>query len=247
MTVDPLWQRGRRSAGNPDVRFGKGWVLARGWRCLQAAALALALGSAVSAAHAAQRVLPEVYVISNGWHTEIGLSARSLDGPLAAFRHKFPDASYFVFGWGERTFYMSPSPSWTEALRALLPARAVLLVLALDSVPTHAFVHGIRVAAVPIAVAGTRRLDAFVWRSFARSPAGALERLGPGPYPASAFYAAAGTYDGGHTCNTWTAQGLGQAGLPVRAVGVVFAGQVMRQVRALGTDRMVAGIERQGR
>lgn len=244
--ADLLWRCGRQPAGDPDRRGAKGPRFAKGWRCLQAAALALAVGAAAPAAHAARRV-PEVYVVSNGWHTEIGLSARWLNGPLAKFRHIFPGASYFVFGWGERAFYMSPSPSWAEALRALLPARAVLLVLALQAAPSHAFVHGIRVAAVPIEPAGARRLVAFLWRSFARTEAGGPERLGPGPYPVSAFYAAAGTYDGGHTCNTWTAEALGQAGLPVRAVGVVFAGQVMRQVHALDAGRMVAGIERQGR
>ncbi|MGH6676638.1 MAG: DUF2459 domain-containing protein, partial [Xanthobacteraceae bacterium] len=73
-------------------------------------------------------------------------------------------------------------------------------------------------------------------RSFAVTRTGGLQPLGHGPYPSSAFYAAAGTYDGTHTCNTWTAEALHTAGLPVTSAGVVFAGQLMRQIRALGVD-----------
>jgi hypothetical protein len=44
------------------------------------------------------------------------------------------------------------------------------------------------------------------------------------------FYAATGTYDLSHTCNTWTAEALRAAGAPVSAAGVVFAGQLLDQL-----------------
>jgi hypothetical protein len=62
---------------------------------------------------------------------------------------------------------------------------------------------------------------------------GILERVGTGPYPQSVFYASAGTYNLSHTCNTWTAEALRVAGLPVNAAGVVFAGQVLGQLPAI--------------
>jgi len=234
---DRLRRDGKRSAGHPGHSFAKGG------RWLQATVLAIALGSGAGAARGAA---PEarVYVISNGWHTEIGVPADLLRGPLAMVRRSFPGAPYFAFGWGERAFYMNPDPTWTEALRALLPARAVLLVLALDNVPTDAFVKGISVVGLPLSAPGEDALAAFLWQSFARTQADAPERLSGGPYPASAFYGARGTYDGEHTCNSWTAEALRQAGLPVRTAGVVFAGQVMRQVRALRADQVRAAMSR---
>ena len=36
-----------------------------------------------------------------------------------------------------------------------------------------------------------------------------------------------------YTCNTWTAAALRVAGLPVSEAGVIFAGQVLDQVRPL--------------
>ena len=53
------------------------------------------------------------------------------------------------------------------------------------------------------------------------------------PFPQSIFYASTGPYNLGHTCNTWTAEGLQVSGLPVSAAGVVFASQVLDQVRPL--------------
>ncbi|MGH7051625.1 MAG: DUF2459 domain-containing protein [Acetobacteraceae bacterium] len=227
MMRNPLHPETDPSTTGPPRSFAK-WL-----HLLQATVLGV--GLAATSAHA-KPGRATLYVISNGWHTEIGVPASALTGPLEVFRKAFPDARYFAFGWGERAFYMSPVPTWTQALRALLPARAVLLVLGLGMPPPQAFVAGIRVTPLPITPSGWSSIAGFVWRSFAVTRTGGLQRLGHGPYPSSAFYAAAGTYDGTHTCNTWTAEALHTAGLPVTSAGVVFAGQLMRQIRALGVD-----------
>jgi len=54
-----------------------------------------------------------------------------------------------------------------------------------------------------------------------------------GPFSQSVFCASAGTYNLSHTCNTWTAEALRVAGLPISAAGVGFAGQVLDQLRPL--------------
>ena len=40
-------------------------------------------------------------------------------------------------------------------------------------------------------------------------------------------------YDLAYDCNRWTAEALASGGLPIKAQGVVFAGQIMGQVRQL--------------
>ena len=52
-----------------------------------------------------------------------------------------------------------------------------------------------------------------------------LRAATPGP-------AATGSYDLSHTCNTWTAEALHAAGVPMTAAGVVFAGQLLDQLRS---------------
>ena len=57
--------------------------------------------------------------------------------------------------------------------------------------------------------------------------------IADGPYPGSLFYVSTRTYSAGYTCNTWTAEALQTAGLPVHADGVVFADEVADQARRI--------------
>jgi hypothetical protein len=79
------------------------------------------------------------------------------------------------------------------------------------------------------------RLSHWLWNELAKDAAGQAQRIAAGPYPQSIFYAATGSYDPSHTSNTWTAEALRIAGLPVNAAGVVFADQVTAQLASFAT------------
>ena len=51
-----------------------------------------------------------VYVVSGGWHTELGLPLAEISGPLVVLKPDFPGARYLVFGWGARDYYMASNP-----------------------------------------------------------------------------------------------------------------------------------------
>lgn len=74
------------------------------------------------------------------------------------------------------------------------------------------------------------RLSQFLSGYVAKDAEGTPRRIGAGPYPGSVFYASTGTFDLAHTCNTWSAEALRAAGLPVSSVGVVYAGQLIEQL-----------------
>jgi len=74
--------------------------------------------------------------------------------------------------------------------------------------------------------------QAFVLISMAQ-PGMPPQPLGPGPYAGSAYFAAIPRYSALYTCNTWVADALHAAGLPVRSTGVVFAYQLWAQARDL--------------
>lgn len=173
-----------------------------------------------------------VYVVDRGWHTDICLAADYVRGPLAAVKQTFPGVRYLSFGFGERAFYESRHTDLFTMLRALLPSRAAILVTALRVAPADAFGRQ-HVVALPLTAAERARLDAFLWSYLRKRPDDEPQVLAPGPYAGSLFYAALGTYDAAFTCNTWTADGLHIADLPISAEGVLFAGQVMGRVRAL--------------
>src|SRR5262249_26275578 len=153
-----------------------------------------------------------IYVISGGWHTEVGLPVETLSGPLSALKREFPSARYLVFGWGARDYYMAPTFGIGDLLRAAVPGPAVMLVLPLEISP-ETFFGASTVYALPAPPNGAQGLSQFLW-DYLVSEEGTPRRIGTGPYPQSVFYASTGTYNLGHTCNTWTAEALRAAGLP---------------------------------
>ena len=176
-----------------------------------------------------------VYVVDRGWHTEIGLASEDLPAPLAPIKQLFPGVRFLTFGFGERAFITSRRTDLFTMLRAAFPSRAAILVTALRVAPAGAFGRE-HVVALPLDATALGRLDAFLWSYMRKGPDDRPEVLGSGPYPGSMFYEAAGTYNAAFTCNTWTADGLHIAGLPISAEGIVFAGQVMDRVRALASS-----------
>jgi uncharacterized protein (TIGR02117 family) len=173
-----------------------------------------------------------VYVISGGWHTELGLPLDAISGPLAALKPEFSSASYLVFGWGARDYYMARNPGIGDVLRALAPGPAVMLVIPLQ-IPPEAFFGAPNAVLIQVSRDGIERLSELLWNYLAADRREAPRRVGTGPYPQSVFYASTGTYNLSHTCNTWTAEALRVTGLPVTAAGVVFASQVLDQLPPL--------------
>lgn len=190
-------------------------------------ALVLALGCATRAAKAAT-----VTVIAGGWHSELALPREALVGKLAALAPRFPDARYLVFGWGARDFYMARNPDLGDVLSAMTPGPAVVLVVPLGE-PPEAWVGPRNSILLRITAAGETALSRYLWAALAKDWQGMPRMIAGGPYAGSLFYAGTGTYDLTHTCNTWTAEALRAAGLPVTPRGVVTKDDIVDQVRQL--------------
>ncbi len=176
-----------------------------------------------------------IYIVGRGWHTDIGLPAAEIAGPLTALERPFPGVRVLTIGFGDRRFLVTGDRSPLSMLKALLPGSGALLVTALATTPQDAF-GAADVVPLHISPDDMIRLQDRLWSEFQLS-AGQPIRLMSGPYPGSLFYAAAATYSGLYTCNTWTADMARSGGLPLPATGVVFAGQVM------GMARWIAGHE----
>jgi Protein of unknown function (DUF2459) len=88
---------------------------------------------------------------------------------------------------------------------------------------------------VEIRVSPQQALDAqqFVWLSLSAAQDGAVAPLRLGPYQDSLYYAASQAYSAWHTCNTWAAEALHAARLPVHSAGVALSGQLWTQARRL--------------
>lgn len=184
----------------------------------------------------------EVRVVGRGWHTDISLPVAALGPALDNLAWAFPGARHMVFGFGDRGYLLDRGASPFQALRALLPGPGIILVTALATTPEAAF-GGANVVTLPLSRDALDRLRGFIADSLVRDTAsdggGATGPIAKGPYPGSVFHASPVTYAATYTCNTWTAEALAVAGLPVPVTGMLFAGQLMSRVRRAAMQRPV--------
>ena len=175
-----------------------------------------------------------VFVIDHGWHT--GIVVRQADLPVGLWptHRDVAGSEYIEVGWGDRDFYLAPKGTLALALKAAFRSTATVLhVVALDGPPDRWFA-GHEVVTLRVSERGFRGLADFVGAAWARDESGEPILLGPGLYPRSRFYRATGRYSLLTTCNTWTAEALQAAGLPINPTSVVTAGQVMSEARRAG-------------
>jgi Protein of unknown function (DUF2459) len=184
-----------------------------------------------------------IFVIRRAWHIDIGFDALTLTPPLAALRADFPGARYLSVGFGDRHYLLSHHHE-LALLGALWPGPALLLVTGLKATPSEAF-GAEQVVALAVTRAQLEAAQRQVWASLVTHQ-GTASVYARGPYPGSLYYPAALRYSALHTCNTWAAETLRAAALRVHSAGVLFAGQLWRQVRRLQAAPTAPGTQLQG-
>ena len=176
-----------------------------------------------------------IYVIKRSWHTDIGFDVADLHPPLATLRPALPEAHYLLFGFGDKHYLLNGGNSFEGMVGAVWPGEGLVLMTGLEGQPEQAF-GATGVMRLRVSAAQAERLEEFVWNTLATQD-GIATALAPGPYDESLYYESTLRYSGLHTCNTWTAEGLRSAGLPVHSFGVEFSWQVWPQVRRLTAQR----------
>lgn len=197
-----------------------------------AACSAVPVETAVPAGTGVPRTEANLYVLRRGKHTDLVLPVEELGEPLATLATDFPGARYLVFGFGDRQYVLATHQNLWHALLAPLPGPGLMLVTGLQETPEQAY-GADHLAPLTVSGSGMRKLQDFVWSSLERDGQGAVHPYLPGKLPGNVYYSATYTYYGFYTCNTWTAEALHTAGLPVHSGGVLFAGQVWGQVDGL--------------
>ena len=178
--------------------------------------------------------LPElIYVARRGWHIDIGFAVSALEPPLRSLAAQFPGARYVFFGFGDQHYLLAKNRSGPVLLGALWPGPGMLLATAVNSTPRAAFGEQ-HVIALAVTMSQARAAQVFIQRSLDPT---AVQPYAQGPYEGSLYFAATPKYSAFHTCNTWVAEALKAAPLPIHSAGVIFAGQLWRQVRRLGHQR----------
>ncbi len=183
------------------------------------------------------------YVVSRGWHVEVGLPTAELRGPLTFYRMVFPQARALMFGYGKQTFFTAKVETPSDYLLGPFPGEAVIQATGLLVPPPLAYPNT-DVLELTLPQGGARALSDFIWDELGKDHAGEPRLVAPGNFPGSIFYAARTGYTLAHTCNTWVAQALHAAGLPVSPAGVVFSGQLAARLVDAGGCVPLAAVPR---
>ncbi|WP_233451620.1 DUF2459 domain-containing protein [Paraburkholderia caribensis] len=168
-------------------------------------------------------------VVERGWHTDVCVQVQDVPDLQAWLAQDFVGATHLCFGFGEREFAMTREHSILATLSALWPGRGAILMTVLRDTPVAAY-GADKVVTLQVAAAGKVRLAAYLDRSVQRDELSHPVRLGDGPYAGSRYFGATANYAGYYTCNTWTADALRSAQLPVDGT-ILFASTVFRQAR----------------
>ncbi|MGA2399974.1 MAG: DUF2459 domain-containing protein [Steroidobacteraceae bacterium] len=174
-----------------------------------------------------------MYLARRSWHIDVGFSVRDLGPSLAFIARRFPRASYVFFGFGDRHYLLARRKGSATLSGALMPGPGLILVTAIENSPAQAFGTS-HVLELGISAVDTAAAQRFVRRSLAGDESLTdIPSFADGPYEGSLYYGAVQHYSALHTCNTWAAEALRSAGLPVRTRLVLFAGQLWRQARKI--------------
>jgi uncharacterized protein (TIGR02117 family) len=174
-----------------------------------------------------------VFIVHDAWHAAIVI--RTIDIPAAVLPElrDFPSAEHLEFSWGDRDYFPEPDPGIGLALKAAFWSSGSILHVVGSNGSLENIFPGAEILEIGLSEDGFQRLIKFISDTFSRSSQEAPAEARPGLSPNGRFYSAEGKFSILRTCNTWLAEALSAAGLPVSPRYVITARSLGRQVRSL--------------
>ncbi|CAM3552497.1 hypothetical protein FSS13T_07630 [Flavobacterium saliperosum S13] len=157
----------------------------------------------------------EIYILSNGVHTDIVLPVKSqvIDwSEKVKFQHTKAGnaaAKYLAFGWGDKGFYLN-TPTWAD----LKFSTAINAASGLSTSAMHCTFYGkmeedAQCKKINITKEQYQKLVAFIQNSFQMENEQIIKIETDAVYGNhDVFYEAKGSYNLFYTCNTWTNNAL---------------------------------------
>ncbi|UCB55987.1 MAG: DUF2459 domain-containing protein [Thiotrichales bacterium] len=156
-----------------------------------------------------------IYLVSQDWHAGIVIKRTDIPPGTWPQHNDFPEAEYLEVGWGDRDYYMTPSPHIGITIKAgLFPTASVLHIVGFSGSVTRYFPAS-EVIQIDLSEAGFQQLCRYIENSYALDEAGRSRPLGSSLYGSGQFYLSYENYHAFNTCNVWTARGLREAGFPL--------------------------------
>jgi uncharacterized protein (TIGR02117 family) len=178
-----------------------------------------------------------VLIVHDAWHAAIVIEKADIPTVVLPELRDFPAAEYLEFSWGDRDYFPAPDGGLGLALKAAFWSSGSILHVvgfkdALKTVyPTAEIIE------IPVSEEGFQRLIKFISDTFSRPHPPAPAEARPGLFPNGKFYSAEGKFSLLRTCNTWVAEALNTAGLPINPGYVITAANLGNQVRSFAAGK----------
>lgn len=188
----------------------------------------------------------EVHVLNNGFHTDLAVPRARLEaggGPLAQASRSLGAGDWVLIGWGDARFFVDESPMegrLVDGARAFfMPGNASVVMLDPEAGdPSRRFSADSR-RTLRLSRAGFDAMRARIEASLELEDGGPrLSTARPGA--GARFFAGHEKFWVGYLCNNWTARVLNAAGLPVRPMRAVTAGEVIASLDRAELDTAAA-------
>lgn len=173
-----------------------------------------------------------VFIVDNSWHAAIVLRTRDLSVKTMPELADFPAAEFIEFSWGDKDYFPDPQSGVFAGLKAALWSGGSVMHLVGFSDTVDNFYRGATVTELRLSAIAYGRMVDYISETFAREKSLGRARAAPGLFPQSRFYPASRTFSLLRTCNTWVAEALEQAGLPISTGIVITAGNLRSQLLA---------------
>lgn len=174
-----------------------------------------------------------VFIAHDRWHAAIVINKTDVPATVLPEVRDFPWAELLEFSWGDKDYFPAPDPGIGLALKAAFwSGGSVLHVVGLHGAVRNQY-PGAEVLEIDLPEEGFQQLIKFISDTFSRPGPSAPADARAGLLPNARFYSANGKFNILRTCNTWVAEGLSAAGLPISPGYVITAGSLNDQLRPL--------------
>jgi Protein of unknown function (DUF2459) len=177
-----------------------------------------------------------VYVVKRGWHVDVGIATTDVLPVLQPVSTAFQGSRYLLFGFGARRYLLHRNAGTMVA--ALWPGAALVMVTSLHASQLQDVFDEDHVVRLAVTAQQMSSLQSFIARSLALHD-GAPVPVVPAPLD-GAYYESARRYSAVYTCNSWAAEALQAAQLPIDSTGVEFAWQLWHQVQRLADTQTLS-------
>ena len=210
--------------------------------CSLAYALSLSLLLAAATVFADWSCAPDqalchpVFIVHDDWHAAIVLRTSDISAISIAVLPEladFPEAQFIEFSWGDKDYFPDPNSGVWAALRAAFWSGGSVLHLVGITDSLARFYPGAKITELRLAPAAFDRLIRFISQTIARQPPNIRAPAHPGLFAYSRFYSARTHFSILRTCNSWVAEALEAAGMPLSPGLVITAGNLASQIEKL--------------